>query len=259
MAKDHFIPKAYLRGFTREYLLGKKGGQLVVYNASSGNYGTLSINNYVACEPEFYNGHPLDKHWSRTIEQTWPNVRERLKARETGDDLLDELFWFVSAQFIRTSSYMNRVSRAIGWNQRKKMRVPLDGRPATGIFVDTTSTTDVMNEVQQKWPDARASLGEDYVWTVYHNSSSRLFLTSDDPCQLDDKTQDVVMPLALDVAIVGRIVVDGESSHLRHCDASPEMIKKINQGVVRRCKSLVYSHHESKELRRFVNETSRHA
>jgi hypothetical protein len=71
MAKDHFIPKAYLRGFTREYLTGQKGGKLVVYNPSSGNSGMLSINKHVGCESEFYNNHPLDKKWSQTIERTW--------------------------------------------------------------------------------------------------------------------------------------------------------------------------------------------
>jgi hypothetical protein len=53
MAKDHFIPRAYLRGFTHEYLTGQKGRKLVVYNPSSGNSGSLSINEHVACEPEF--------------------------------------------------------------------------------------------------------------------------------------------------------------------------------------------------------------
>jgi Protein of unknown function (DUF4238) len=102
MAKDHFIPRAYLRGFTHEYLTGQKGGKLVVYNPSSGNSGSVSINEHVACEPEFYNGHPLDKKWSETIERTWGNVRDRLKAGENTHELLDQLFWFFSAQFIRT-------------------------------------------------------------------------------------------------------------------------------------------------------------
>jgi len=32
MPSDHFIPRTYLRGFTREYLTGERGGELVVYN-----------------------------------------------------------------------------------------------------------------------------------------------------------------------------------------------------------------------------------
>jgi hypothetical protein len=95
-------------------------------------------------------------------------------------------------------------------------------------------------------------LETDYVWIVYHNHSARLFLTSDDPCQVDDSTRAVVMPLALDLAITGRIRNSGEASRLRHADASAEVIRKINQGVVRECKWLVYSHEQTDELRRFV-------
>ena len=41
------------------------------------------------------------------------------------------------------------------------------------------------------------------------------------------------MPLALDLAITGRLVGDSETPYLRHSDASAEVIRKINQGVVR--------------------------
>ena len=252
MAKDHFIPRAYLRGFTKEYLTRQKGGKLVVYNPSSGNSGRLSINDHVACEPEFYNGHPIDKEWSRTIERTWGNVRDRLKGGENTSELLDQLFWFVSAQFIRTHSFMSRVARQIAWQERKKSQVTLDGREVSGIFMNVADTTSVMNRVRAAWPTAKGALETDYVWTVYHNHSERLFLTSDDPCQLDDRTQKVVMPLALDLAISGRLVEDSEEAYLRHADASAEVIRKINQGVIRECRSLVYSHEETDELRRFV-------
>jgi hypothetical protein len=252
MANDHFIPRAYLRGFTREYLTGQKGGKLVVYNPSSGNSGRLSINDHVACEPEFYNGHPLDKEWSRTIERTWGNVRDRLKAGENTPDLLDQLFWFVSAQFIRTSSFMSRAARQIAWQDRKRSQVTLDGREVSGVFMNVADTTSVMDRVQAAWPISKGALETDYVWTVYHNHSERLFLTSDDPCQLDDQTQKVVMPLALDLAISGRLVGNTEAPCLRHADAPPEVIRKINQGVVAKCRSLVYSHEQTDELRRFV-------
>ena len=252
MANDHFIPRAYLRGFTREYLTGQKGGKLVVYNASSGNSGSLSINEQVACEPQFYNGHPLDKKWSETIERTWGNVRDGLKVGENTPELLDQLFWFVSAQFVRTHSFISSVARKVGWNERKKSRVTLDGREVTGLFINVADTTSVMDQLQAAWPIARNTLETDYVWRVYHNHSERLFLTSDDPCQLDDKTQKVVMPLALDLAITGRLVRDSETPYLRHSDASAEVIRKINQGVVKRCRQLVYSHEQSDELRRFV-------
>ena len=252
MATDHFIPRAYLRGFTPEYLTEKKGGKLFVYNASSGNSRSLSINDHVACEPEFYNNHPLDKEWSQTIERTWGDVRDRLKTGDKTPELLDQLFWFVSAQFIRTQSFMNRVARKISWQNRKKPRVTLDGREVTGVFVDVADTTSVMDQVQAAWPNAKAALETDYVWTVYHNDSDRRFLTSDDPCQLDEGTQKVVMPLALDLAMSGRLVADGEEPYLMHSQPSVEVVRKINQGVVKGCKSSVYSHEQTAELRRFV-------
>jgi hypothetical protein len=252
MATDHFIPRAYLRGFTRQYLGGERGGELVVYNPSSGNFGTLSINNYVGCEPDFYNNHPIDKEWSRTIERTWGNVRDRLKACERSADLLEELFWFVSAQFIRTHSFMERTARQVAWQERKKTRVTLDGREVNGAFMNMASTTSVLDQVQAAWPIARHALETDYVWTVYHNQSGRFFLTSDNPCQLDDRTQKLMMPLALDLAIVGTMVADKETPYVRHSDATAEVIRKINQGVVKNCRSLVYSHEQSEGLRRFV-------
>jgi len=173
---------------------------------------------------------PLDKKWSETIERTWGNVRDRLKAGENAPELLDQLFWFVSAQFIRTHSFMSRVGRQISWEERKKSQVTLDGRE--GIVMNVADTTSVMDRVQASWPTARDALETDYLWTVYHNHSERLFLTSDDPCQLDDRTQKVVMPLALDLAITGRLVRDSEAPYVRHSDASAEVVRKINQGVV---------------------------
>lgn len=252
MPSDHFIPRTYLRGFTREYLTEQRGGELVVYNPSSGNSHSLSINNHVACEPEFYNNHPLDREWSQTIERTWPDIRTRLKNGENTPELLDQLFWFVSAQFIRTESFMNRIAGQLAWQNRRESRVPLDQREVNAVFMNLVDTTSVMNQVQAAWPTARQALETDYVWTVYHNHSDRLFLTSDDPCQLDDQTQKVVMPLALDLAIEGRVIADDEEPHLGHSDAPRDVVRKINQGVVQECRLLVYSHEQSDGLRRFV-------
>lgn len=147
---------------------------------------------------------------------------------------------------------MNRVARQVAWQNGRTSQVTLDQREVSGVFINMADTTSVMNEVQAAWPTAREALETGYAWTVYHNHSDRLFLTSDDPCQLDNQTQKVIMPLALDLAIEGRLVADGEEPYLRHCEASPEVIRKINQGVVRECGSWVYSHEQSDALRRFV-------
>jgi len=122
----------------------------------------------------------------------------------------------------------------------------------SGIFMNMADTTSVMDRVRAAWPIANGALETDYIWTVCHNHSERLFLASDDPCQLDDQTQKVVMPLALDLAIIGEVVAD--TPRLRHADATTEVIRQLNQGVVKNCRSLVYSHEQSDDLRRFVRK-----
>ena len=91
-ALDHFVPRAYLRGFTPEYLVGQKGGSIAVYSPAFGNSRILSLNKYVACEPEFYDNHPLDKHWSGTIEQRWSTIGAVLRDRSDDAETRDELF-----------------------------------------------------------------------------------------------------------------------------------------------------------------------
>lgn len=250
--KDHFVPKAYLRGFTREYLNGEKGGILIVYFPGLGWVHRLSINDYVACEPEFYDNHPIDKHWSQTIERCWPQVRTRLKNKETAPELLDQLFWFVAAQYVRTHSFMNIAAQHVSLQQARRRRVSFEGREITGMAVGTADTGEVMDYVSRLWPVARACSEEDYNWTVFHNSRSRMFVTSDDPCQLDWKTQTVIIPLALDLALVGETVPDGQQPRVRHSNASSELIGKINRAIVRGCNSCVYAHEDTPQLRRFM-------
>jgi hypothetical protein len=254
MANDHFVPRAYLRGFTPEYLTGKRGTHVVVYSPSFGTSKRLSMNNYVACEPEFYDKHPIDKHWSRTIEQSWPALRESLKRRATDAKTLDQLFWFVAAQMMRTHSYMNRVAHFIALRDAKRIPVVNQGRTGTGVFMNMADTGEVMDVVLERWPKAREALETDYVWTVYHNSFARRFLTGDDPCQWNPATEAVVMPLALDMALLGRITKDREEPSFRHSDASAEIIAKVNRTVVRGCNSFFYAHEETEELRRFARK-----
>jgi hypothetical protein len=253
--RDHFVPKAYLRGFVPEYLSGRRGGNLVVYRPSSGNSKLLSINDYVACETEFYNNHPIDKHWSQTIEQSWPRVRQHLANRGSDKDLLDELFWFVSAQFIRTHSFMDSVARRLSWENRQVKKIPFEGRLGNSVVVGMAKTDDVMEEVQRFWPQLRKTLEESYSWTVCHNNHARLFLTSDDPCMREPSTGDFMMPVALDMYLIGKTApLSSAPATLHHTNASPDIIKKANQTAVRGCNSFVYSHEETEELRRFVKK-----
>jgi hypothetical protein len=252
VSKDHFVPKAYLRGFTPEYLIGGRGGAIVVYSSAFGTSRRLSMNDYVACEAEFYDNHPIDNHGSQTIEQKWPSVRDALKDRSVDAGVLDQLFWFVAAQVMRTHSYMNRVARFLALRGAKKIRVNNQGRERIGLFMNMADTTEVLDYVQARWPKARDALETDYTWTIYHNSYSRRFLTSDDPCQWNRKTEEVMIPLALDMALVGRITEDGEEPTFRHSRASADLIAKVNRDIARGCDSFVYAHEETEELRRFV-------
>jgi hypothetical protein len=252
--QDHFVPKAYLRGFTVEYLDRRKGGVLIVYYPGLGWVHRLSINDYVACEPEFYDNHPIDKHWSRTIEQSWPQVRTALKNKEMSRELLDALFWFVAAQFIRTQRFMNLVAQRISFQQANIKEFAFEGRRAKGMYVGMADTGKVMEVIAQFWPVARRCLENDYNWTVYHQSHSHLFLTSDDPCQWDPKTSRVVMPLALDLALVGEIVPDGTLPSIYHSNASPALVAKINRATARGCESRVYAQVDTPELRQFTKK-----
>ncbi len=255
MPRDHFVPKAYLRGFVPEYLSGGRGGNLVVYRPSSGNSKRLNINDYVACETEFYNNHPIDKHWSHTIEQSWPRVRHHLANRGCEKDQLDELFWFVSAQYIRTHSFMRIVARSISWENRQAKQVSFDGKQAKCVFVDVAKTDDVLEVVQRCWPELRDILRENYSWTVYHNRCTRLFLTSDDPCMREPSSGDFMIPIALDMYLIGQTVpLRSSPATIRHTSASTEMVRKVNQAAVKGCHSFVYSHEETEQLRRFVKK-----
>ena len=252
--RDHFVPKAYLRGFTVEYLAGKKGGLLFVHHPGLGWVHRLSINDYVACEPEFYDNHPIDKHWSQTIEQSWPTVRTELKNKEISPELLDALFWFVAAQFIRTPRFMNFVGRKLSLQEARIKERTFEGRRIKGMYLGMADTGEIMDEVTRFWPIARQTLEADYTWTIYHRSYSHFFLTSDDPCQLDLKTNRLVMPLALDLAIVGEVVPDGTAPSIHHSNASPDLIAKIKRSIVGGCDSRVYAYADTPELRCFMKK-----
>jgi len=212
------------------------------------------MNIYVACEPEFYDHHPIDKHWSQTIEQVWPSVRAALKNRAIRGTELDHLFSFVAAQKLRTHSYMNVVAHELALRAAKKKRVVLEGREGTGVFLNMVDTGEVMDFIQAVWPKAREALETDYVWTVYHNSFQRLFLTGDDPCQWNPANEAITMPIALDMALLGRVIKDGEQPDLRHASATAELVTRVNREIVRGCHSFVYAHEETEELGRFVKK-----
>jgi hypothetical protein len=168
---------------------------------------------------------------------------------------LDELFWFVSAQYVRTHSFMNYVAHRLSMVNRRVKKIPFEGKQKNVVSVGMAKTGDVLGEVQRFWPQLRKTLEERYSWTVYHNSHARLFLTSDDPCMREPSTGDFMMPVALDMYLIGKTVpLNSAPAILHHTNASMEMIKKMNQAAVKGCHSFVYSHEETKELSRFVKK-----
>jgi hypothetical protein len=250
---DHFVPRTYLRGFTCKNPAGDNTGLIVVYPAGFGVSKTLGINAAVACEPEFYDKHPLDKKWSETIERTWPAVRTRLENREVTPDLLDELFQFASAQWIRTPRYMNEVARLLALQKATISPIEFQGHKGNGMFLDMTSTNEVMAILPVLWADERAALEEDYAWQVFHGLPRHAFLTSDNPAQCDPSRR-VTMPLSLDMALVGTLLGDDSKGTFNHVDATPDVINEINRTTVAGCDSFVYAHEATEELRRFVEK-----
>ena len=229
---------------------------MVVYVAASGRSRKVSINAHIACEPEFYDNHRLDKEWSRTIERTWPEVRNALRGRESVPQLLEQLFRFVGAQYIRTATFMNDLSRSpmMQKARRKPISFDFEGRQVTGLCLDMANTTEVMDAVRSFWPRICELLQSDYAWTLYHSSGSQWFLTNDDPCQFDPKTDTITMPLALDLALVGTVTNSAEGPSFHYGDASTDLIAEINRSIVRGCNSWVYAHEETEVLRCFIRE-----
>jgi hypothetical protein len=181
-------------------------------------------------------------------------VRTGLKNKETTPALLDQLFWFMAAQYIRTHSFMNHVAKMLSLQQAQRKQISFEGRMVTGMFVGMADTGEVMNHVTRFWPFARQRLESDYDWTVFHNSRSRKLLTSDDPCQWNSATGGVIVPIDLDLALVGRIVQNGQQPRFRHAIASPELVAEVNRAIVKGCNSCVYGHTDTPDLRRFMEK-----
>lgn len=120
--------------------------------------------------------------------------------------------------------------------------------------MNMADTGEVMNYVQAQWPIARETFHTDYAWVVYHSKQPPRFLTSDDPCQWTTTTEAVMMPLALDLALVGRITHEGEEPSFRHSNASGDLVRKLNRETARGCRSFVYAHEQTEALSRFLKK-----
>lgn len=132
---------------------------MVVYVAASGKSHKVSINAHIACEPEFYNNHLLDKEWSKTIERTWPEVRNALRDRENAPQLLEQLFWFVGAQYVRTRTFMNDVSRSLTNDAKGETDgVRMSNKLGEGGFIQAGEIPLVKNLAKKHAPPTCAQL-----------------------------------------------------------------------------------------------------
>lgn len=254
VSTDHFVPRAYLRGFTCKNTAGDDTGRIVVYVPGLGLSKTLGINKDIACEPEFYNKHPLDKQWSATIERTWPDIRTRLAEREASPNLLDGLFQFVSAQWIRTPRYMNCLARPLALQKATVSEIQFQGGKFEGMFVDIVKTNEVTSFLPAHWKAARAIMEKEYAWQIFHALPPQFFLTNDNPVQCDPTTGRVTAPLSLNMALVGTWLDADGTMEFSHADATPDVIENVNHAIVAGCDSFVYAHEQTDKLRRFVQK-----
>jgi hypothetical protein len=248
MAKDHYIPRGYLRGFTREYLDDTKGGQIFVYPLSSGRYRSASINKHVGFEPNFYHNHPLDKAWQK-IEQQWPEIIRALQQSSTDRAIIGGVLSFVAIQFVRVPATMERISRQLAWANRKTVDIEFEGRKAKAAVMDMVKTSDVLDAISATLPRIKQSAENEYFWTCYHNPFRLRFITSDNPCYYDSANREVFLPVTLDLGLSGKRITNGRKPGLEHDDASHETVRRFNRLTVKNAIRFVYSHASSERLR----------
>ncbi|MDZ4403174.1 DUF4238 domain-containing protein [Prosthecobacter sp.] len=250
MGKDHYVPKTYLRGFTPEYRRGRNGGELAVYRPGCKDGKKLSIKGYVACEPDFYGCHPLDKNWSTTIEDKWPGVRKGIKDGNIDTALLDNLFSFVSAQLLRTPSSMDRLARILNYENASVKEIEIEGRKSKALFMGYANTQDVLKHVEALWPEVRRDLEYSYQWTVLRATGTNAFLTSDNPCSMDSYGS-ILMPVALDLTLFG-FRTASSAAPMGHITVARETVDDVNERIVGACDSFIYSHELSDDVGSFV-------
>jgi hypothetical protein len=253
--RDHYVPRTYLRGFTAEYLLGKSGETLFYFHPGLTAFPTARIEKLVACEPDFYSRHPIDKHWAQTIENEWPRLRDRVSAKDRSHATRDLLFWFTAAQLLRTPAYLKQVANRLSFSAARTITTVLDGRPVKGKFIDMAKTFDCVEVIAKQWPVVRAQLEQDFRWSIYHtpNSTADYFITSDNPCTID-KRGNLRMPISLKMALKGEPIRPGESANFRHRTATREIVYEVNKTTIAGCTSYVFAHEGTPAMLKVVRK-----
>ena len=190
--RHHFIPKAYMSSFCNE------AGRVLVYR-KNGNGQPLPVipdatqfQRYYYSQPQPDGGTDNNKleDFFCEFEGGWPLIVKRLEAREDINDSLESLFNFMALQRARVPACRDAVELALAAtvkNMAKKMY--RDGRfPALPkgsenlidemqISIDPHQSIHAMVSIIQGIGKIIDSVG----WVIFHNDTSRPFLTSDNP------------------------------------------------------------------------------
>jgi hypothetical protein len=253
MARDHYVPRTYLRHFTGEYLKGERGGELNVYDLFRFRPRRASINRHVASEENFYANHAIDKRW-QADETQWPSVIEAIKADNLSPDSILSLLRFAAIQVGRVPASMEKIARTLAYRNAK--RFPLPGQPGKiGMVMDMVPTAELLDHVQGAILEGIEWFQYFTTWTCYRNQTSEPFLTSDNPCVTINNPSSVYFPLALDLALVGE--ADGRrlrEPDLQYRQATNAMVRKINVQIVRSADDYIYSSLASDDLTRFLKK-----
>ena len=253
MARDHYIPRTYLRHFTKKYLSGERGGELAVYNLFNFRYRRASINVHIGFEEGFYANHAIDKRW-QAEEMKWPRVVEKLQSRADDVAVISDLLRFAAIQVGRVPVNMERVAKAMAFQKARK--VPLPGQPGrAGMIVDMVSTAELLDAVDEGNTRRIDLFGSFTSWTCHHSQTAELLFTSDNPCLIVAETSSIYFPLSANLALIGHAVSERLlAPRLCHRNATPETVRKINALIVKGAKDFIYAADASAGLGKFIEK-----
>jgi len=257
MARDHFIPKAYLRHFTSGYLRGVSEGKLYAYSVTFERYRLVSINKHVGFEHNLYAEHPLDRDWN-TYERSWPSVVDALRHRNHKAEIITDLLAFTAIQFCRVPAIMEVVAKRIAFANHRVIRTELDGKPVNGMLIKMVHTHQVLDFISDILPSIIDSARAEYHWEILHNTTIEHFLTNDQPCMWDISTGNVIFPISLDLALVGTYTEKRNiSPSFKAIDATHDLVRQVNRSTVKNASRLIFSQHVTDELLRFFRENKK--
>ena len=273
--RHHFIPKAYMNSFCNE------AGRVLVYR-KDGNGKPLPVipdatqfQGYYYSQPKPEGGMDNNKleDFFCGFEGEWPPIVKRLEARENINDSLESLFNFMALQRARVPACRDAVELVLAATVKtlaKKMyrdgklpRLPKGSENLLDkmeISIDPHQSIHAMVSIIKGIGQIIDSVG----WVVFHNNTSRPFLTSDNPVAWFDSslpfsqqkpyTINPSGPMVVQFPISPKILLIGASEYrenfirqgLVHADTnSDEWVEHVNAQTCRFGYEAVISNTES--------------